>query len=214
MLFGWASLIIILVFLFFMGLLSVPLTFEARGYTGKRKLEVKLAWCWGLLAAAILFSGGVTTFKLCLAGKALPVSHRKLGADSAGKIRKKDGRKQGRRKFNLSAAIIFLDKNLLTIIIVYLKKLFKSLNLRLRLNGAIGVSDPALTGLFAGLITMLHAGHLNFNLRPNFNDPVFDIKGEIAGLIKPIVILWLTVQLLLTKKIRNFWWGELRKRLF
>ncbi|MFZ5633090.1 MAG: hypothetical protein ACOY40_09615 [Bacillota bacterium] len=175
-------------------------------------MEVRLAWGWGLLAAAIGINGRKMSFGFRLAGIALPVSRKKPGTVRAKKITKKTGRKGERHGFNLSAVNTVLNRKLLTVVLGYFKRLFKSFRLRLRLSGVYGTDDPALTGLLVGLIAALHAEHFNFDLDADFSGQIIDVTGETSGRIVPIVILWFTICLLLAEPVRKLWWAQLKTK--
>lgn len=213
---GWTVLIVILVMLP-VGLLSVPLTFKARGClrAEERRLELGLSWGWGLLAADTEINGKKTAFRLRLAGMALPVHRKKPGdarvAKAARKVRKKAGRKK-RHGLNLTAISAVLSRQLLLAALGYLKRLFKSFRLQLRLSGVYGADDPALTGLLAGVLAALQAGQYNLDLDADFSGAVIDIAGEASGRIVPIVIIWLTIRFLLAEPARRFWWAQLKKK--
>lgn len=196
------------------GLLSVPLAFEARGRLAqdKRRLEGKLTWGWGLLAATVGVAGRQTSIRLRLAGMGLPTPRRKHPTVKAKTPGKKAGRKRERHGFDLSMVSTALSRKLLAVAFVYLKTLFRSLRLRLQVTGTYGTDDPALTGLLAGLFAALHAEHLNLDLGPDFDGPILDVAGETSGRIIPIVILWLTIRLLLAKPVRRLWWTLLKTK--
>lgn len=208
---GWTVLILILLLLP-VGLLSVPLTFKAGGYLRPqdRRLEVKLAWGWGLLAAAIGIDGGKRSLVVSFAGLALPVPGKKPKTVGANKIRKKTARKGEGHKFNLFSFNRVLNRNLLRVIFGYLKHLIRSCRLRLRLSGVYGADDPALTGLLAGFMAALPAEHFNLNLAADFTEPILDVTGEASGRIVPIIILWFTIGLLLAEPVRKLWWARLK----
>ncbi|MCL6477176.1 MAG: hypothetical protein K6T65_02050 [Peptococcaceae bacterium] len=210
---GWTVLIFILV-LMSVGLLSVPLTLNGRGCLRKedRWLEARIAWGGGLLAAVVGINGEKTSFGLRLAGIAIPVSRKKPGKAKTKKTGKKAGRKGERHGFNLSAVNTVLNRKLLTILSGYLKRIVGSCRIRLRLRGVCGADDPALTGLIAGLIAMLHTEHFNLNLDADFSGPILDVDGEASGRIIPVVILWLTIRLLLAEPVRKIWWTQLKNK--
>jgi len=215
---GWTILLVILVLLP-VGLLSFPLTFKARGSLRKeeRNLNLQLSWGWGLLSAAVEINGKESAFRLRLAGFWLPVPRKKpvhIGTTKTGKQTGRAGKQAqkhaGRRKkhgFSLFSIIAVLNRQVLATVLDYLKRLFKSLRLRLRLNGVYGTDDPAMTGLIAGLIAALHAKHLKFDLDADFSGPIIDLAGETSGRLIPIVILWHTMSFFLAKPVRKLWWS-------
>jgi len=214
---GWTVLILILVLLP-VGLLSLPLTFKAMGClrTEEQQLEVRVAWGWGLLAAAFGIRGRKTSFGLRLAGIALPVSGKKPEKTRAKKIRektvKKTGRKRERQGFNFFLLSEVLNRKLLAAVTGYLKSIFRSFRLSLQVSGVYGADDPALTGLVAGLTTSLRADHLHIDLEPDFSGPVLDVAGEMSGRVVPVVILLLTTLLFLAEPVRKIWWSRLKTK--
>lgn len=211
---GWAVVFLILVLLP-LGLLSVPLTFKAGGRLRPEECRLlgRISWGWGLLIAAVEIDGRKTSFGLRLAGLALPVPRRKPG--TVGAAGKKAGKKAGRRQrsgFNLSVIKDVLNRQLLFVLLEYLKKLFESLRLQLRLSGVYGADDPALTGLLAGFTAALHVERCNLDLEADFSGPILDMTGEISARVVPLIILWLTIRLLLAAPVRKLWWARLKTK--
>lgn len=214
---GWIVLIAIIALLPVV-LLSVPLTFKAKGRTVDPQLALRIAWGGGLLAAVMATSGRKTSFRLRLAGITLPTPRNKsVTAKAAKRSGQQKGRKEKARKkgqgFSPPALSDVINRQLLAEVVGYLKKLFKSIRLRLRLIGVYGTDDPALTGLIAGLLATLRTKHCNIDLDADFIEPVLDLTGEASGRVIPIVILWLTIRLLLSKPVRKLWWAQLKKKL-
>ncbi len=214
---GWAVFILILVLLP-LGLLSVPLTFRARGClrTEERWLEAGAAWGYGFFTGTFSLKGRETAFSLRLAGIPLPLSREKSEAVKARskKVKKKDkkktGRKEEKHRLNFSAAAV-LNRDLLGAVLGYLQRLGQSF--RIRLSGVYGTGDPALTGMLAGLIAAMNTGYHKINLEADFREPALELTGEISARIVPLVILWLTMRLLLAKPARTLWYPYLTIRL-
>ena len=221
---GWTVLLVILVLLP-VGLLSVPMNFKAKGSLRmeERNLKLRLAWGWGLLSAAVEINGQETTFRLRLAGISLPAPRKNKPVNAAtastgkpaGRAGKqaKNKKHAGRHKkhdFSFPSIIAVLNRQMLAAVLGYLKRLFKSLRLRLRLNGVYGTDDPAMTGLIAGLIAALQAEHLKLDLNADFNGPIVDVAGATSGRMVPIVILWHTISFFLAKPVRKLWWAMLK----
>ena len=210
---GWAVLIVILAVLT-VGLLSVPLTFKAGGCLRpeEKLLEARIAWGWGVIATTIELKRRKPSFGLRLAGITVPVFRKKSGVAKAKNIRKKVERKKERSEFNLSTVFMVLNRKLLTVFLGYIKRLFRSLRLRLHLSGVYGTDDPALTGMIAALFAALRAEHINFDLNADFREPVLDVAGETSGRIVPIEILWLTLCFLMAEPVRKFWWAQFKTK--
>ncbi|MEW6727138.1 hypothetical protein ACP3TJ_09205 [Desulforudis sp. 1088] len=213
---SWMAAAAILTFILLpLLLLSVPLTFQARGRFGTedRSVQCEAAWTGGLVAASIAASGGKPSFTLRLAGLPIPVPHGKPGVGVKKKQReprkqKHSGKRQG---FPLTKTLALLNQSLLSVLLSYLRKLVRALNLHLELNGVYGTDDPALTGALAGLVAILPRGRLKLDLEPDFTGSVLDVSGTVRARIVPIVILWLTARLLLTGPVRRLWWPKVLK---
>lgn len=211
---GWTVVILVLV-LVPVVLLSVPLTFKAGGRIGPddRRMEAGFAWGGGLLAAAVGINGSKTSFRLKFARITLPLPRGKPSAARAEKKSKNPPRKGVRQKPGLSLATKILNRELLNEVLGYIKRLFKSLRLRLQLSGVYGAGDPALTGMLVGLMAALHTeDRFNLDLAPDFSGPVLDVAGETSGRIVPIAILWHTLRLVLAKPARKLWWALLKSK--
>jgi len=194
-------------------ILSVPLTFKAGGRLGTReqqRLEARLAW--GLLAASVGINGSQKSFGVRLAGIALPVFRNKQGTARAKKPRKKTKARGKKHGLSFSKVFTVLNRQLLALVLEYLKSIFRSCRLRLRLNGVYGAGDPALTGLLAGLLAALRSEHFKPALEADFNGPILDVDLETSGRIVPITIIGLTLRLLLTGPVRKLWWGQLKNK--
>lgn len=210
---AWVFFILILALLPVV-ILSLPLTFKGGGCLGmeEQQLEARLAWGWGLLTATAGLNGSKKSFGIRLAGIALPVSRKKKAAVRAKKPVKKTGRRGKRHGFSFSAVSTVLSRQFLAIVLAYLKRIFGSCRLRLRLSGVYGADDPALTGLLAGLAAALRSEHFSSGLEADFSGPVLDIDIEISGRIIPIAIIGLTIRLLLAGPVRKLWWGQLKNK--
>ncbi len=217
---GWIVLPAVLV-LVLVGLISIPLTFQAGGCLGqdKRRLESKITWGWGLFTADVEMKGRGTSARFKLAGINLSASRKKDRADSAeedkrtGRKPKQSKKQTGRNRSGFPPVIAVLNREMLAAVLGYLKKLYKSLGLRLRLSGVYGADDPAVTGFLAGLVAALRAGNINLDLDADFSGPFIDIIGETSGRIVPIAILWHSTCFLLAKPVRKLWWAVLKTKI-
>ncbi|WP_165613379.1 DUF2953 domain-containing protein [Desulfotruncus arcticus] len=209
-----------------LGLLSVPVTFKARGAwgPGNKMMNFNLAWGWKLLCTTIGINGREKLIRIRFAGIAFSPPGKKTETTAIKtktipktvpkKIsKKKTRRREEKNKFSPAAIKMLLNKELLTVTLGYLIKIIKSIRLRLLVNGVYGTGDPALTGMLAGLIAALHAGHFNLDLEADFSEPIIDIAGEISGRIIPIAIVWFTICIILTKTVRRLWWTHLKTKL-
>lgn len=204
-------------------LISVPLTFQARGSLGQdsRRLKSKIAWGWGLFTADVSVDGRENSLRLRLAGISLPATQKKSGPAAAGsdkqagRERKKSKKQTGRSKKNsLNFTFVFavLNRQMVAAVLDFLKKLFKSLGLRLQVKGVYGADDPSVTGVLTGIIAALHAEKFNIDLDADFSGPVIDIAGETSGRLVPVVILWHSIRFLLSKPVRKLWWAVLKTK--
>ncbi|AGL02464.1 hypothetical protein [Desulfoscipio gibsoniae] len=216
---GWTVLIIILVLLPGV-LLSVPLTFKAGGYLGAedRRLGLRMAWGWRLVDADMEIKGRKPTFRFRIAGMAMPGPRKKAGKIKGAKDQKvknagKTGGEPKKHGLDFSAINAVLNRQVLAVVLGYLKNLIKSFRLQLRLKGVYGTDDPAVTGMIAGLIAVLRAERIILDLDTNFSGPILDVAGETSGRVVPIVILWYTIRLMMAKPVRRVWWAQLIKKI-
>ena len=211
---GWTVLALILAALPVL-LLSVPLTCQARGYlrTGEQRLKLWFSWGRGLLAVALEINGSKTSSRVRLAGITLPV-HRIKPGTGLRKNKPKDPIKHKKeRRLDFSDIAAALNRQFLAELLGYMKRLFDSLQPRLRLSGVYGADDPAVTGMLAGLTATLYAGRRRLDLDADFSGPVVDITGSFKVRAVPIIILWLTIRFLLAKPVRSYWWTRRKKIL-
>jgi hypothetical protein len=193
----------------------MPLAFRASGSisNGDLRLESRMVWSWGLLSAAIGIKGNKTLVLLKLAGLQLPLPRGKYRKEKEGHLKKKAGREGEKGGFSISAVSTVLNRKLLSTVLEYIKGIFGSLRLRLRLTGVFGTDDPALTGAILGFAAALCADKANIDLNADFSGPIIDVAGEISGRVVPIVILWLTIRLLLAGQVRKLWWAWFKSKL-
>jgi len=205
-------MVLILILLSLAGLLSMPLTFRARGRlcTKEQRLDMRLAWGWRLLVANIGINRGKALFRLRLAGIALPANRKNPETVRLRKKKAIAGRKKEKHGFSIFTISKILSRKFLTVVSGFLKKVFRSLKIRLRLSGVYGAGDPALTGLLAGLIAALNTGRVSLELDADFREPVLDISGETSGRIIPVVILCLAIRFLMSEPVRKLWWAWLK----
>jgi len=102
---------------------------------------------------------------------------------------------------------------LLLAILKTLLSIIKACHLRLQLSGRYGTTDPALTGLAAGLIAALPAEHGSLNVHPDFSGPALELAGKASGRVIPLVMLGLALQLLMAKPVARLWWPGLKSKL-
>jgi len=205
-------IVLLLILLLITGVLSLPLAFKAGGRLSikEQQLEVRIAWGWRLLVATIGMNRGKTAFELRLAGITLPVNRKNPGTVKAKEKRKAAGRKKKKQGFDFFAVSKMFNRKFLAAVLAFLKRVFRSLRLRLRLAGSYGTGDPALTGLLAGLTAALNAGQVNLDLEADFSGPALDLAGETSGRIVPVVLLYLTIRFLWTGPVRKLWWARLK----
>lgn len=210
----WAILIVML-FVLPLVLLSVPLAFRARGGLSaeEQRLNLKLFWGWGLLALAVDAKGRKTSFSIKLAGIDLPGINKKPKAERPKKKNPKKTLPKKRPGASLPPITSVLNRKMLAAVLGYLKRLLKSMGLKLKLRGIYGTDDPALTGLLTGVMAALKAEHYSLDLEPDFSGPIIDVSGETSGRVIPTLILWLTLRLILTKPVRRLWWALLKKKI-
>lgn len=168
---GWVILLISLALLPVI-LLIVPLVFKAGGSLSPQasRADINLSWGLGLVTAAFDVKGKKTSFRLRLAGITIPVLQKNPGTTGAAKAAKKlkDAGREGCAGHSFLAIDVMQNRQLWAVVVKYLKNVFMSFRLQLSLRGVYGFDDPALTGLFTGLIAALDAGRIRLDLNADF----------------------------------------------
>lgn len=100
---------------------------------------------------------------------------------------------------------VVTDEDLRSSVIGFLRKLVKSLNLKLKLEGVFGTDEPALTGMLFGFIFMLRTDNIVLNLQPDFTDLMIDINGSISSRFIPAHLLGQSLAFLFSKPVRRLW---------
>lgn len=196
------------------GLLSVPLTFQVKGrlQTEEQRVEAKIAWGGGVVAAVINIDKEQKLFRLRLAVIRLPTRCRAPKTARDMKKRQKATRQKERRGLPFSVNQV-LNRKLLVVALNFLRRILRSLKLRIRLRGIYGTGDPASTGMLAGLIAVLNAGQINLNLEADYTGPALDLAGEASGRIIPVLVLGCIVRFLLAGPVRKLWLDFIKVKL-
>lgn len=213
--FGGAVLLLIAV-------LCLPVAFAGRIHLAEKVSgEGELAWAGGLAAARLGIREGKPDFSWRLG----PVSVCPRGRDKGkkpGKSRRSRKEKQRKRDgFRLVSGwkliAPFIDRRLIGKTVSFLRRLFRSLHLKLRLEGEYGTGDPALTGYLTAALASFSSE--SWSLRPNFTEALLDLRGEFRGRVIPAGFLLHTGGFLLAAPVRRLWWSgiikpKLTRRLF
>lgn len=211
------------VFLLFT-VLCLPVTFAGRIHlTEKISGEGEMAWAGGLVAVRLGTRDGKTDFSWRLG----PFNGRprsRDGRETSGKPRefrragkkKKYGNTGPERKRSQPASgwksiTLLADRRLAGRTVSFLGRLFRSLRLKLRLEGEYGTGDPALTGYLAAVLASLNSGPKNLSLRPNFTEAFLDLRGEFRGRAIPVELVLQTGSFLLAAPVRRVWWSGIIK---
>jgi len=205
--------------------LCLPVAFAGRIHLAEKVSgEGKLAWAGGLAAARLGTREGKPEYSWRLG----PVSvrpRRRSGRDKGEKPRKsrRSGKEKERKRdgFQLVSGwkliAPFVDRRLIGKTVSFLRYLFRSLHLKLRLEGEYGTGDPALTGYLTAALASFSSE--SWSLRPNFTEALLDLRGEFRGRVIPAGLLLYTGGFLLAAPVRRLWWSgiikpKLARRLF
>ncbi|OAT85221.1 DUF2953 domain-containing protein [Desulfotomaculum copahuensis] len=206
-------LILFVIILALLIILALPVTFWGRVRLNEKLAgEGELAWAGGLVAARLGMLDNKPAFSLRVGrwtGRPPRSGRKKPARPKQEKKRKPD---QTRNAFRIKRLAPFLDGPLLKRAFAYLRRIWRSLDLKLRLEGEYGTGDPALTGYLTSLVSALHDSRLELHLRPNFAETALDLRGEVGGRLVPVRFLWLTGGFLLAAPVRRLWWSRIIKR--
>lgn len=205
--------------------LCLPVTFAGRIHlTEKISGEGELVWAGGLIAVRLGTRNGKTDFSWRLG----PFNSRPRSRDgretsgkprefrSAGKKKKYINTEPGRESSQPASSrwksiALLADRRLAGRTVSFLGRLFRSLRLKLRLEGEYGTGDPALTGYLAAVLASLSSGPKNLSLRPNFTEAFLDLRGEFRGQAIPMELVLQAGSFLLTAPVRRIWWSGIIK---
>ncbi|MEW6426312.1 MAG: DUF2953 domain-containing protein [Bacillota bacterium] len=207
--------------------LCLPVAFAGRIHLAEKVSgEGELAWAGGLAAARLGIREGKPDFSWRLgpfngrprrrSGRDKGEKPRKSRHSGKGKQRKRDG---FRPVSGWKSIAPFVDRRLIGKTVSFLRRLFRSLHLKLRLEGEYGTGDPALTGYLTAALAALNSESRDLSLRPNFKEAFLDLRGEFRCRVVPAGLLLHTGGFLLAAPVRRLWWSgiikpKLTRRLF
>jgi hypothetical protein len=201
-------------FIILAALLLVPVSFSGQaGLEETASFEAALVWAGSLVAFQAAAAGGQPLeMRLRLGRWTRRLQPGKPGQQDGNA--KPDMREGAAKRFDLSwidKVNPYLDRQVFKEVFRYLFRLERSLDLKLRFEGEIGLGDPDLTGHLADLLATLNSGQWECNLQPNFTETVLRFRGTVQGRVLPASLFWLTGRLLLSQPIRKIWWSQFRK---
>lgn len=183
--------------------------------------QLRTVWLFGLLRfSACQNVGEPVRIQLRLLG--IPVRVAASGRSGSGKAPGKKGRgqaerrrapqgqqRQAKRGARLAPHEIGL---LLGEMRWFLRQMRRTVRLRARGDLVYGFTDPAVTGWFEGLRSILELPR-QLRLDPNFDEAVLQGWVDVHLTVYPIGSAWVVGRGIFRKGIRRIWWPRLRQRL-
>lgn len=142
---------------------------------------------------------------------------RRSSKTKAKKPKKARRRPKDRKADGASAAgriLSTLSIDLVPQVFILLRRLLKSLRLRIMANGKFGAADPAATGMLFGAYQSI-ARPLNVPgvIQPCFDRACLEGQAEIKGRIWPVQLIADALLFVFSKPVRRVWFPELKYRL-
>ena len=204
-------------------ILFVPLNFCGQGrWAENMSGEIELAWAGGLIATRWrLNQPEKNQFILRLGTWVKPLHRRKSEPVHTSSRLAPEGeqpsplppKSKPHPKNNLSYIKPFLSRHVIRESLLFLRQLWKSLQLRFDLTGEYGTEDPALTGMLAAGISALNGACGGLHLQSNFECNTLDLQGEVRGRIIPAQLIWECGRFLSRSPIRKIWWPILNEKI-
>lgn len=200
-------------FVLLVGILSLPLTFCSRIRLAQTLVgEVELAWAWGVVGARVDIAGRRPTLFLRFGTMAwIPLGGGRKDKSTDGRTAK-DEEKEGSTRPLRKWSEIYGSGEVMKRGVAYVRRVTRSLRLRLRVTGEYGTGDPALTGYLTALMAAVGGGSLDLDMVPDYSETRMDLQGELRGGMIPLRFLWQTSGFLLARPIRRIWWRQIGKR--
>ena len=225
----WAAVtIIIIIAVVIAVVLLTPISLRLQGrLADKADYRGEIAWAGGLTSVSLRAaeSNSVFSWRLGFWEKELPKKDAagkeekaKEKAEKAAKkkakeeAKEKGGEAKNKSRFALSDLTLFLSRQLLKEVIIFLGRIFRSFNLRLSVEGEYGADDPALTGYLSAMIGYINSSRYRLRLNPNFQEPVLDLRGEMCARLVPAVLIFQVLRSFFAPAVRKIWRNMLKQK--
>lgn len=201
--------------------LLTPISFHARGCLAEKKnFRGEITWAGGLTSFSMVMaeSGNVFSVRLGFWSKRLNKkrsTEQKEETKEKAKDKTKDKTKD--RAIKNTPGILdiktYINKMLFKEVLAYSRRVFRSLNLRLCLEGEYGAGDPAVTGYLSALIGLFNSSRCRLRLNPNFQELVLNLCGEMRARLIPAVLVFHTIGFFFAPAVRKIWWKILKSKI-
>lgn len=208
--------LLVLITVIVLAVLLAPISLHAQGcLADKKELRGKINWAGGLVSFSMFMSenGNVSAVRFGFWSKRL--DQEKAGAPKKKrKEKKKDAEKEAKdgSRPGFSDIVPFFSRHLWKEVFAFLGRAFRSLNLRLCLEGEYGADDPALTGYLSALVGLINSSRFKLDLNPNFQEFVLDLRGEMRARLVPAVLIFHAVVFFFGPAVRKIWWKALKSK--
>ncbi len=218
----WALIAIAIVIL---AVLLTPISFHAQGCLAEKKnFRGEISWAGGLTSFSMVMaeSGNIFSVRLGFWSKQL---NKKSSADqkteTEEKIKAKEKAKEKAKakatkntdRPGLSDIKTYINKLLFKEVLAFLGRAYRSLNLRLCVEGEYGAGDPAVTGYLSALVGLFNSSCCKLRLNPNFEELVLNLRGEMRARLIPAVLIFHTIGFFFAPAVRKIWWKILKSKI-
>ncbi len=205
--------------------LLMPISLHARGCLAEKKnFQGEISWAGGLTSFSMVMdeSGNVFSVRLGFWSKRL---NKKRSTDQKEETKErikekekaKDGAKERAIKNTKRPGLLdiktYINKLLFKEVLAFISRAFRSLNLRLCVEGEYGAGDPAVTGYLSALVGLINCSRCKLRLNPNFQEPVLNLCGEMHARLVPAVLIFHTIRFFFAPAVRKVWWKILKSKI-
>lgn len=209
--------------------LLTPISFHAQGCLAEKKnFRGEISWAGGLTSFSMVMaeSGNIFSIRLGFWSKQL---HKKSSIDqkeetiekNKAKAKEKDRAKEKEKdkatkntdRPGLSDIKTYINKLLFKEVLAFLGRAYRSLNLRLCVEGEYGAGDPAVTGYLSALVGLFNSSCCKLRLNPNFEELVLNLRGEMRARLIPAVLIFHTIGFFFAPAVRKIWWKILKSKI-
>lgn len=212
----WAVIAIAIVIA---AVLLTPISLHAKGCLANQKnFQGEIGWAGGLTSFSMVVaeSGNVFSVRLGFWCKQLqkssPAQKEKIKEKIRGETKEKTRVTKNTNRPGTLGINTFFNISLLREMFAFLSRAFRSLNLKLCVEGEYGAGDPAVTGYLSALVGLINSSRCKLRLNPNFQELILNLRGEMRAHLIPAVLIFHTIRFFFAPAVRRIWWKVLKSK--
>lgn len=223
----WALIAIAIVIL---AVLLTPISIHAQGCLAEKKKNFRgeISWAGGLTSLSMVMAESGNIFSVRFGFWSIRLNKKraadqkeetkekikeKAKAKDRAKAKAKAKATKNTDRPGLSDIKSYINKLLFKEVLVYIRRVYRSVNLRLCVEGEYGAGDPAVTGYLSALVGLFNSSCCKLRLNPNFQELVLNLRGEMRARLIPAVLIFHTIGFFFAPAVRKIWWKALKSKI-